>query len=42
MAKGQIAAGAVVTGSVTVQMVNLAANQDLGQGVTVPLYLAAS
>lgn len=38
---GEIAAGTTVTGSVTVQMVNRAANQDDCQGVTVPLYFEA-
>jgi hypothetical protein len=38
---GQLAAGATATGTVTIQMVNSAANQDDCQGVTVPLYFEA-
>lgn len=39
---GQIAAGASVTGSVTVAMNNLSTSQDACQGVAYPLYFAAS
>ncbi|MDV8146965.1 hypothetical protein [Arthrobacter sp. B10-11] len=38
---GQLAAGAVANGTVTIQMVNRNANQDDCQGVTVPLYFEA-
>ncbi|MEO5319297.1 hypothetical protein PV761_12020 [Arthrobacter sp. CC3] len=38
---GQLAAGATASGTVTIQMVNKAANQDDCQGVTVPLYFEA-
>ena len=38
---GQLAAGATVNGTVTIQMINRAANQDDCQGVTVPLYFEA-
>jgi hypothetical protein len=41
IAKGQIAAGATVPGTVTIKMVNKATNQDDCQGVTVPLYFEA-
>jgi hypothetical protein len=39
---GQIAAGATVSGKVSIQMINLAENQDGCQGVSVPLYFAGS
>lgn len=38
---GQLAAGATANGTVTIQMVNRAANQDDCQNVTVPLYFEA-
>lgn len=38
---GQLAPGATANGTVTVQMVNKASNQDDCQGVTVPLYFEA-
>ena len=38
---GQLAPGATANGTVTVQMVNKATNQDDCQGVTVPLYFEA-
>ena len=39
---GQVAGGAEVDGTVTVTMINRAANQDPCQDVTVPLYFVAS
>lgn len=39
---GAIAAGATVSGTVTIQMNNLATNQDNCKTVTVPLYFVAS
>lgn len=39
---GQIAAGGVVNGTVTVTMKNLGSNQDGCKNATVPLYLVAS
>jgi hypothetical protein len=39
---GAIAAGADVVGTVTITMNNLSTNQDACQGVTAPLYFAAS
>ncbi len=39
---GQIAAGADVDGTVTVQMINRAQNQDDCQGLVVPIYFVAS
>jgi hypothetical protein len=39
---GQIAANTTVSGTVSIQMVNLDRNQDGCQGVFVPLYFAAS
>lgn len=39
---GEIAPGADVDGTVTVQMINRSANQDDCQGVTAPIYLVAS
>lgn len=39
---GQIAAGATVTGSVTVSMNNLSENQDACKGAVVPLIITAS
>ncbi|ABK04558.1 hypothetical protein Arth_3180 [Arthrobacter sp. FB24] len=41
IATGQLAPGATANGTVTVQMVNKATNQDDCQGVTVPLYFEA-
>jgi hypothetical protein len=41
-AAGDIAGGASATGSITVQMVDTASNQNNCQGVSVPLYLVAS
>jgi hypothetical protein len=38
----QLAAGGEYSGSVTLQMVNAATNQNSCQGVTVPLYFSAS
>lgn len=38
---GQIAAGASISGTVTITMNNLATNQDACKDLTVPLYLAA-
>ncbi|TKV57429.1 hypothetical protein FDO65_17410 [Nakamurella flava] len=39
---GEIAAGADADGTVTVQMINRAQNQDDCQGLTVPIYFVAS
>lgn len=39
---GQIAPGADIDGTVTVQMINRAQNQDDCQGLTVPIYFVAS
>jgi hypothetical protein len=41
-APGEIAANATVSGTVWIQMVNLAKDQDGCQGVSVPLHFAAS
>jgi hypothetical protein len=39
---GDISAGGTLSGTVTITMVNRAANQNACQGVSVPLYFAAS
>jgi hypothetical protein len=39
---GEVAAGGTVSGSVKIQMINRAANQDDCKGVTVPVHFAAS
>jgi len=41
-AYGDIAAGGFVTGTVTVTLTNTGVNQDACQGLTVPVYFAAS